>query len=128
MPGTSPPVVFKQCIQSTGWQHYVRDCDFAGARYGGQGGDVTARVAAVGDGCEPEDYSAMQPGEIALMLNGGDNCDNYEKVGTAILPGEDWEPGTSRTVPALCLLLWPSSQKSACSCGIHLPPQPAGTA
>ena len=82
MPGSEPAVKFMQCKQSTGWQHYVRDCDYAGARYGGRGGDVTARAAWVGDGCDPEDYAGMATGEIALMNNAAQStadCDNYEK-------------------------------------------------
>ena len=58
----------------------VRECDYAGARYGGRGGDVTARAAWVGDGCEAEAYAEMAAGEIALMSNGGPRCDNYEKA------------------------------------------------
>jgi hypothetical protein len=83
LPGSEPEVVFMQCQQSTGWQHYVRDCDYAGARYGGQGGDVTARAWWVGDGCDAEDYESMVPGMIALMNNAAQStaeCDNYEKA------------------------------------------------
>eukprot|EP01051_Picozoa_sp_SAG22_P008409 SAG22_NODE_638_length_8262_cov_4.658826_6_plen_343_part_00 len=83
LPGSEPAVEFMQCVQSTGWQHYVRDCDYAGARYGGQGGDVTARAAPVGDGCDREDYIGMAAGEIALMNNAAQSaadCDNYEKA------------------------------------------------
>lgn len=86
LPLSDPPVTFTQCPESTGWQHYVRDCDYAMARYGGQGGDVTARAAWVGEGCAAEDYADMAEGEIALMQNSGSVpaaerlCDNYEKA------------------------------------------------
>jgi Zn-dependent M28 family amino/carboxypeptidase len=44
---------------------------------------VTARAAFVGDGCDAEDFSAMEAGEIALMNNAAQSeadCDNYEKA------------------------------------------------